>query len=42
MQLEAGDQFPQLSAVNLDDVEVTIPDLFDGSWGVALFYRGHW
>ena len=42
MQLDIGDQFPQLIAMSLDDTEVTIPDLFDGSWGVVLFYRGHW
>ena len=42
MQLDIGDQFPQLVAMSLDDTEVTIPELFDGSWGVVLFYRGHW
>jgi len=41
-RLDAGDQFPQLTALSLDDTSVTIPDLFDGSWGVVLFSRGHW
>ena len=42
IQLDAGDQFPRVTAMGLDDTEATIPDLFDGSWGVVLFYRGHW
>ncbi len=42
MQLEGGSQFPQITAMGLDDSEVLIPDCFDGSWGIVLFYRGHW
>lgn len=37
-----GNPFPQLTAMGLDDVEITIPDMFEGSWGVVLFFRGHW
>lgn len=42
MQLEGGAEFPQLTALGLDDNEVAIPDLFEGSWGIVLFFRGHW
>lgn len=42
MQLEGGSQFPQITAMGLDDNEVLIPDCFDGSWGIVLFFRGHW
>lgn len=42
MQLDNGDLFPQITLKDLDDEEVTIPDCFDGSWGVVLFYRGDW
>jgi hypothetical protein len=42
VQLEGGDQFPRLTAMGLDDTEVAIPDVFEGSWGIVLMYRGHW
>jgi hypothetical protein len=42
VQLESGDQFPRLTAMGLDDTEVAIPEVFEGSWGIVLMYRGHW
>jgi peroxiredoxin len=42
MQLNTGDQFPQVRAKGLDDADVILPDLLKGAWGVVLFYRGHW
>ena len=35
-------QFPDISAFDLEDNQVNIADLTAGSWGLILFYRGHW
>ena len=40
--LAPGDPFPALNLVQSDGAPLTIPDVFDGSFGVVLFYRGSW
>ena len=42
MKLDSGDKFPELTLSDLDDEQVTIPDVFGDGWGVVLVYRGHW
>lgn len=42
MKLDSGDRFPELTLSDLDDEQVTIPDVFSDGWGVVLVYRGHW
>jgi len=42
MKLDSGDMFPELSLSDLEDEQVTIPDVFGDGWGVVLVYRGHW
>ena len=42
MKLDSGDAFPQITLSDLDDQEVTIPEVFGDGWGVVLMYRGHW
>ncbi len=42
MKLDTGDTFPVLTLTDLDDNDVTIPEVFGDGWGVVLMYRGHW
>ena len=42
MKLDSGDMFPELSLSDLEDEQVTIPDVFGDGWGVVLVCRGHW
>ncbi|WP_419853370.1 hypothetical protein [Candidatus Poriferisodalis sp.] len=42
MKLDSGDRFPELTLADLEDQQVTIPDVFGDGWGVVLVYRGHW
>ncbi len=42
MKLDTGDTFPDLTLRDLDDSDVTIPEVFGDGWGVVLMYRGHW
>ncbi|WP_419945797.1 hypothetical protein [Candidatus Poriferisodalis sp.] len=42
MKLDSGGLFPELTLSDLDDEQVTIPDVFGAGWGVVLVYRGHW
>jgi peroxiredoxin len=40
--LHPGDTFPQLSLSLTDGRTLTLPDAFEGGYGVVLFYRGSW
>ena len=40
--LDTGDSFPVIRAKGLDGSDLDVTDLTTGSWGVVLFYRGHW
>ncbi len=42
MKLDSGDTFPDLTLRDLDDNDVTIPEVFGDGWGIVLMYRGHW
>lgn len=40
--LAPGDQFPTLTVHQAGGGPLTLPDVFDGAFGVVLFYRGSW
>jgi peroxiredoxin len=40
--LHPGDTFPRLTLTVPGGDTVTVPDTFDGGFGVVLFYRGSW
>lgn len=40
--LHPGDRFPRLTLTVPGGETVTVPDIFDGGFGVVLFYRGSW
>ena len=40
--LAPGDPFPVVTLAQPDGESLTIPDVFDGGFGVVLFYRGSW
>lgn len=40
--LATGDPFPTLTLARPDAAPFTIPDVFDGGFGVVVFYRGSW
>lgn len=42
MRLQNGQPFPTIVAPQVGGGEMTIPADLAGSWGVVLFYRGHW
>jgi peroxiredoxin len=42
MRLDNGQTFPTLSATSVGGGKVNLPGDLAGSWGVVLFYRGHW
>ena len=42
MELENGTAFPEVMARAGDEGEVSVASRVAGSWGVVLFYRGHW
>jgi peroxiredoxin len=41
-RLDAGDKFPHLTLHQAGGGDLTIPDAFEGHFGVVLFYRGSW
>lgn len=41
MRLENGQTFPQLEAEAIGEPTKELPADLAGSWGVVLFYRGH-
>jgi hypothetical protein len=41
-RIAEGAPFPELGGLDLEDNPVNFADLTAGSWGVVLFYRGHW
>ncbi len=40
--LDTGDRFPKLNVSLVTGDMMSLPDDFGGSWGILLFYRGHW
>jgi peroxiredoxin len=40
--LAPGDRFPTLTVHQTGGGELVLPDVFDGDFGVVLFYRGSW
>jgi len=40
--LKPGDAFPTLAVARVGGGSFTIPSVFDGGYGVVLFYRGSW
>ncbi len=40
--LAPGEAFPSLSMTLTDGTTMTLPDSFNGGFGVVLFYRGAW
>ena len=40
--LDGGDPFPHFEFDKVGGGKVSLPGDLEGSWGVALFYRGHW
>jgi peroxiredoxin len=40
--LNPGDPFPTLTVTAPGGPTLTLPDAFDGGYGVVLFYRGSW
>ena len=41
-RLNNGDTFPHFSASQVGGGTINLPEDLAGSWGVVLFYRGHW
>lgn len=42
MRLDNGDQLPPLSFNTVADGRLSVPQAFNGNWGVFLIYRAHW
>lgn len=40
--LDNGDRLPAIAAKDLDGNSLNVAEQVAGSWGVVLFYRGHW
>ena len=40
--LDSGDAFPKLEIQRAGGGTLSLPDVLGGSFGVVLFYRGHW
>ena len=40
--LDSGDTFPTIGMETVAHGRLTLPDAFDGNWGVFLVYRAHW
>ena len=40
--LDIGDPFPNVELKLLSGEKLTLPDDFDGCYGIILFYRGYW
>ena len=40
--LNPGDAFPSVTLTQPGGATVAVPDVFDGGFGVVLFYRGSW
>jgi peroxiredoxin len=40
--LNNGDAFPKLTVPAVGGGEIALPDVFAGSWGVVIVYRGAW
>ena len=40
--LDSGDAFPNLEIQRVGGGTIVLPDELAGSYGVVLFYRGHW
>jgi peroxiredoxin len=40
--LQPGDPFPTLALTQPGGHALSVPDVFDGGFGVVLFYRGSW
>lgn len=41
-QLENGEMFPDVIGTDLDGEAVNVREFLKDTWGVVLFYRGHW
>ena len=41
-RLDSGDQLPTLSFETVAHGTVSVPDTFEGRWGVLIAYRAHW
>lgn len=41
-RLNNGDTFPHFSASKAGGGTINLPEDLAGSWGIVLFYRGHW
>ena len=42
MTLANGAQLPTIRALTREGAATTINEYVAGTWGVVLFYRGHW
>ncbi|MEE9256012.1 MAG: hypothetical protein V3V56_02455 [bacterium] len=40
--LDSGDMFPNLQMSKVGGGTISLPDDLKDSWGIVLFYRGHW
>lgn len=40
--LDSGDPFPSLTLETVKQGRITLPEAFDGRWGVFIVYRAHW
>lgn len=41
-QLENGERFPDIVGTDLEGDATNIREFLADTWGVVLFYRGHW
>lgn len=42
MMIENGSKLPSVLTRDVDGNEVDLATVTEGTWGVVLFYRGHW
>ena len=42
MQLNNGDQFPDIQGPTIGGDTLSIPSGLEHEWNAVLFYRGHW
>ena len=42
LPLDAGSKLPTLSMDTVSHGKISVPDRFQGGWGVFLLYRAHW
>ncbi len=40
--LDSGEPFPGIEMDRVGGGKISLPGDLAGSWGVVLFYRGHW